>query len=288
MNDKRTWDGFTHETFNEICRNCKNLYHVILDGAGTGSYFDSDEFPFRIKILDTTMMTYHWYVGIRTERISFLESQKGCLKELRIQQLPFDFDGGRVLKYIIEEMNLDTFYYKNTPLILNGIKQDVKEFAATETQISSAFEMIRQYPELKKFTLNLKETDVSSDAIENVINQSTDELWNIKEFELNDNSDYRGILGVFLGFLRNLTGVERLVIKSKDRNINVILGECLPSMRHLKEIYLTSDAPRSMERLNMIKYYVPNLEKLTLSCQFIDEANQLFANNNVIICAIDS
>lgn len=146
QNDDWTWNGFPHETFNEICKNCKNFDHLVLKGAGTGSYFDSDEFPFKIKKLETSMITFHWYVGIKTERVSFLRSQRGDLKELTIQQLPNDFDGGRVLKYIFAEMNLDTFYYGKIPLILNGKKQEVEEFAATEIQIRSALELIEQFP----------------------------------------------------------------------------------------------------------------------------------------------
>jgi len=146
QNDDWTWNGFPHDVLNEICKNCKNFDHLVLKGAGSGSYFDSDEFPFKIKKLETSMITFHWYVGIKTERVSFLRSQLGHLKELTIQQLPNDFDGGRVMKYIFAEMNLDKFYYGKIPLILNGKKQEVKEFAATEIQIRSALELIEQFP----------------------------------------------------------------------------------------------------------------------------------------------
>jgi hypothetical protein len=121
----------------------------VLIGAGTGSFFDADEFRFKIQILDTTMITFNWYVGIKSKRVNFLESQKGSLKELTIHELPFDFDGGKVLKYIIEEMNLKTFNYGKIPLIFNGQKQDVKEFTATHLQLTSIFEMIRQFKPCK-------------------------------------------------------------------------------------------------------------------------------------------
>jgi hypothetical protein len=146
INHDWTWNGFPHDVFNEICKNCKKLDHLVLIGAGTGSYFDCDEFPFQITILETSMITFHWYVGIKTQRISFLQSQKGCLKELTIHELPYDFDGGKVLKYIIEEMNLDKFYYGKIPLIRKGQKQEVRAFEANEIQIQSIFEMFRQFP----------------------------------------------------------------------------------------------------------------------------------------------
>jgi len=101
--------------FNEICRKCENLNHLVLQGAGTGSYFDNYEFPFKISKLETSMITLHWYVAIKSARVNFLDSQKKNLKELTIHELPFDFDGGEVLKYIIEEMNLETFYYGKIP-----------------------------------------------------------------------------------------------------------------------------------------------------------------------------
>lgn len=144
-NDDWTWSGFPHEIFNKIAESSKELNHIELIGAGTGSFFDSDDFSFKIRKLETTMITFHWYVGIQTQRTSFLKSQKGFLKELTIHQLPFDFDGGRVLKFIIEEMKLEKFYYGKIPLILNGQKQEVEEFEASEIQIQSVFEMFRQF-----------------------------------------------------------------------------------------------------------------------------------------------
>jgi len=145
-NDDWTWNGFPHEIVNDMMSNCKNIKHLVLIGAGTGSFFDSDNFSFKLEKLDTTMITFHWYVGIKNGRVSFLKTQLGNLKELTIHKLPFDFDGGKVLKFIIEEMGLQKFYYGKIPLILNGKKQDVKEFEANEIQIQSTFEMFRQYP----------------------------------------------------------------------------------------------------------------------------------------------
>jgi len=61
--------------FNEICRKYENLNHLVLKGAGTGSYFDNDEFPFKISKLETTMITFHWYVGIKSARVNFFDIQ---------------------------------------------------------------------------------------------------------------------------------------------------------------------------------------------------------------------
>lgn len=144
-NDDWTWNGFPHDIFNQMATRAKKLKIIVLIGSGTGSFFDSDEFTFKVEILDTSMITFHWYVGIRSRRVNFLKTQLGYLKKLTIHQLPFDFDGGKVLKFIIEEMNLNEFYYGKIPLILGGEKQDVKKFEATEIQITSIYEMFEQF-----------------------------------------------------------------------------------------------------------------------------------------------
>jgi len=280
-----TWNGFPHDVFNEICENCSNLNHLVLIGAGTGSYFDNEKFPFRITKLETSMITFHWYIGIQNERVSFLKSQKGKLRELRIEELPYDFDGGKVLKYIIEEMNLETFYYGKIPLILGGQKQQVKEFTASELQITSAYEMFRQFPLVEKFTLKLSNTDISSDAIEKIINLPTDLFNNLKEFEVIDNSSYRGIFGVFLELYRNLENLKKLTFRTQDRNINTIL-ECLSIMPNLEEIQLTSTAPRALERYKTILKLAPNLKKMNIPKSCVDEA-QGYVRGRIEIVALD-
>ena len=308
QNNNLTWNGFPHEIFNKICKNSKNLFHVVLEGAGTGSYFDCDEFPYKISKLETTMITFHWYVGIRTQRIHFLESQKGSLKELTIHELPYDFDGGRVLKYIIEEMKLDKFYYGKILLILDGQKQEVKEFAASEIQITGAIEMIRQFPckslikfyfmflkynftillpAITKFTLNLSSTDVASDEIERIINRLTTLFENITEFEVIDNSSPRGTFGIFLGLFKNMRNIKKLTFKTQDRNINVILEECLPHMTRLEEIHLTSKAPRVMERFRTIRQFVPELKTISVASQLIEDARNCF-DDNVVVCEAEN
>jgi len=114
-NDDWTWNGFSHDDFNDLVKTLDKLDCIVLDGAGTGSYFDCDYFPYKIRKLETSLITFHWYVGIKTERVGFLHDQKGFLKELKIQKLPYDFDGGNVLRFIIESMDLETFYYDDIP-----------------------------------------------------------------------------------------------------------------------------------------------------------------------------
>lgn len=146
QNDENTWNGFNHDEFNDFMKTLPNCIHLILKGVGTSSYFDCENFPYKIRILETTSITHSWYVGLRTARTNFLESQKESLKELTIENLPFDFDGGNVLKFIIDEMELNYFRYKNLILMLNGLKQPIKEVSSTEIQLSSLFEVFLQFP----------------------------------------------------------------------------------------------------------------------------------------------
>ena len=254
-NNDWTWNKFPHKVFNQICKNCKKLDHLVLKGIGTGSYFDCDDFPYKVSKLESTMITFNWYIETKNERVSFLKSQNGKLKELRIDELPYDFDGGRVLKYILENMNLKKLSYGNILLINDWKRQIVKEFTASELQITSAYEMIRQFPSIEKFTLKLSNTDISCEDIEKNINPLTDLFENIKEFEVIDNS--RGHLGVFLGLFKNLEKVQKITFKTKDENVIKIIN-LLPQMENLKEIQLVSNAS-SLPEIDTLKF-APNFK----------------------------
>ncbi|XP_070509129.1 uncharacterized protein [Chironomus tepperi] len=281
-NDEWTWTGFPHDVVNDMLFNCTKLKHLVLIGSGTGSFFDSDNFSFKLTKLDTTMITFHWYVGIKNGRTSFLKTQKGALKELTIHKLPFDFDGGKVLKYIIEDMGLDKFYYGKIPLILNGQKQEVTEFEANEIQITSTLEMFAQFKTIKYFRFILSETDIASDEIEKRVNPTTNLFESVEVFEVIDNSRYRGTLGVYLGLFKNMKFIKKLILKTQDRNINTLLEEFLPCMYNLQEIYITSKAPRPTERFKIIGRFVGNLTKISVAPQYLEEAQKTF--RNVTVC----
>lgn len=262
-----TWNGFAHDNFNALMTTLPNCKHVCFEGIGTGSYFDMDEFPYRLKTLETTTISFHWYVGIRTARKQFMETQKGFLQQLIIHKLPYDFDGGDLLKFLIEQMNLDKFYYGDIPLILNGQKQNVEEFTATEIQLTALFQMFAQFPTIKKLKLVLNQTDVDSSAIESVINPPTDLFRNARVLEVVDESRYRGLLGVFLGLFKNFRNIQILKINTSDRNLNVLLEEFLPTMTNLEEFYLKSfgplaqSVPASSRVDAAVRNCAPNLKK---------------------------
>lgn len=142
---KNYWNGFPHNKFLELAETLPNFEHLILIGEGTGSFLDIKTLPLKLKILEVESITHHWYVGLKSPRTNFLNSQKEYLKELIIQQFPFDFDGGDVLKFILKNMNLQKFYCGNLALIVNGHNQKINEISVNELQVQSMMEMLRQF-----------------------------------------------------------------------------------------------------------------------------------------------
>jgi len=128
-------------------------------------------------------------------------------------------------------------------------------------------------------TLKLSSTDIASDEIEKIINPETNLFCNLREFTLIDDSGYRGLFGVFLGLYKNLKFITKLSLMTLDRNINVILDECLPEMKHLEEIILSSTESRVIERFSTIRKFSPNLKKLSVAQQFMDVAKNFFDEN---------
>lgn len=167
-----SWNGFPHEDFTILANSLQNLKHIEFKGEGTASYFDKQDFPYRIHKLEADFITFNWYIGIEIPRMTFLISQLESLQELRIKNLPNDFDGGLILKFIIERMKLKTFYYGNIPLIINEQKQNVREFSSSETQIEATLEMFRQFHGIQKFNITMKDDNPAVEEIERRIMES--------------------------------------------------------------------------------------------------------------------
>lgn len=238
VEEKFSWNGFPHDKFDDILKN-SDVNAIKFVGAGTGSYFDNEEFPYLIKKLETTMITFHWYVGIRSGRVTFLQSQP-LLEDLTISELPNDFDGGEVIKYIFKSMNLKNFYYGKTALILDGVRQQVKKIHFTQIKLTSAFELVRTFPSIESLTLELMPMDMDSFAIERVVNPPTELFNNIREFELIDHTRYNRSFGVFLGVMKNLKNLRKLTLNTSDPNLNTLMEIFVPYMPHIKEININS------------------------------------------------
>lgn len=140
---------------------------------------------------------------------------------------------------------------------------------------------------ISTFRLTLSATDIASDVIERVINPPTNLFNNLENFEVIDNSNYKGILGVYLGLFKNMKNLRKLSLITQDRNINTLLEEFLPNMPKLEEIYITSVAPRATERLQIIKIFVLNLKKLSVASDLVDDAKKIFNESFVQIFSVD-
>ena len=131
---------------------------------------------------------------------------------------------------------------------------------------------------IKCFRLIISETDIASDEIENVINPGTNLFWNLQEFIVIDKSKHQGIFGVFLGLYKNLKFIKKLSLITMDRNIIVILQECLPEMTELEEIHISSTKVKVNDLFVTIRRFAPKLKKLSIAKQYMDEAKDFFGN----------
>lgn len=144
VNHDQTFSGFCHDRFNKLLEALPNIKTLTFDGDGTSSYFDNSNFPFKIQKLNVDTFTFDF--SSQSPRISFLKSQQGFLKDLRMKNLPNDDDGGEIIKFIIDEMNLRNFYYRNVALIKDGRKNaKVDEIWMSESQIKAGMELMKQF-----------------------------------------------------------------------------------------------------------------------------------------------
>ena len=61
-----------------------------------------------------------------------------------------------------------------------------------------------------------------------------------------------------------------------DRNIVVILQECLPKMLDLEELQINSIVARAKDLFLTIKSLIPKLRKLRIAKQYMEEAKDFF------------
>lgn len=101
---------------------------------------------------------------------------------------------------------------------------------------------------------------------------------NAEILEIIDKSEYRRILGVFLGLFKNFQRIKILIIKSSETNINVLLQEFLVRMRNIEEFYIDSRAPRVEERFEIIALNLINLKKLSVDVRYVEQARAYFGN----------
>lgn len=124
-----------------------NIKHLTLEGAGTSNFFTQGCNNFKLQKLDAFLVTPSWKHDINNPRLEFLQSQREHLKELNLSTAPYDYDGGKILKFILEEMNLEKFVCGNLKLIENGNRvETIDEVSFTEVQTNYGCELMRQFP----------------------------------------------------------------------------------------------------------------------------------------------
>lgn len=253
INYKITWVGFDHEEFIDLLNSINHIGTLKLTGQGTSSFLDNvtDNMNFKIDNLITDNITHNWYVGLaNSPRLKFLKKLfENNIKSIKINNLPYDFDGGDVLKYILNRKDIK-FYYKNTLLISEGQKQPVIDFSCTEIQMKAMVEMFKHFT-IKSFTLYLNNTDIASDEVEAIININPTfnnvNVDNVISLNIIDISESRNIFGVYLGLYRWFKNIITLTIKTNDSNIIVILDEILRFTRKVEFLNLRISTKKNIK-----------------------------------------
>lgn len=85
----------------------------------------------------------------------------------------------------------------------------------------------------------MAEIELATEDIENVIDSLPQNFFSsLKTFEVIDKSGYMRTLGIFSSLLKKLVTVEKVSIKTRDRNILIILEESFKKMLHLQDFSL--------------------------------------------------
>ncbi|XP_070509054.1 uncharacterized protein [Chironomus tepperi] len=243
---KNTPGSALFDSFIELTASMPHLNHIILHKFGQNSFFEAENYPFKVQKFETGITTSWW--SVTEPRLNFLKSQQGTLKELTIHSLPYDDDGAEVLKFIIEKMNLKKFYLEKNPLILNGKKQDVRTLTVSEYEVCSMYEMFRQYP-IESLTLRLTNTHIDAEAVGRILNPRTNLFENLQSLDVVDGSKQHANFSRFLGLYKNCRNIKKLAISTDDDKIRIVAKQFLPEMTQLADIRLNIGDKNLIEEL---------------------------------------
>jgi hypothetical protein len=112
----QTW-RYESPSFNRFFESNPNIKHLKLESE----YLDDllPDLPLKLETLHVVSLNFE-----NSEQ--FLLSQKGSLKELRLESVTYCRNTAALIRTIYE-MNLETFYLQGIPLILNHETQDVEK-----------------------------------------------------------------------------------------------------------------------------------------------------------------
>jgi len=99
-----------------------------------------------------------------------------------------------------------------------------------------------------------------------------------RELEIEDSSNYEALLVHFTGLYKNFRNIRKLTIITPDMAINSVLEECLPEFTQLTEIYLACKVPNALQRFQFIRDFAPNVKKLSVSEEFVNDAREWFGD----------
>ncbi|KAG5669016.1 hypothetical protein PVAND_016918 [Polypedilum vanderplanki] len=271
---------FNHNALSVFLQTLPNLNHLILDGIGTASYFEQENFPFKISTLEAFSISSDW--NSMQPRFQFLLSQIGCLKYLKLNRLPYDHDGGEILKFIIEEMNLEKFYYGEIPLILNGQKQEIEEIWFNEVTVMAGMEILRQFPRTKKLHILLNATDIF-EVISLIIDRFCKIFLHLEELKIVDLSSGYHLLPKFICIYKCCQNVKKLKIESNEVELAQNLREFLPFMTQLEEIELDTHNFEIIEKLQAIYDCCLDLKIIKIRKQQKEMTEIIFNDTNIKI-----
>jgi len=134
---------------------------------------------------------------------------------------------------------------------------------------------------IQSFTLFLTETGINQQSINDIVNPQTDIFNNLQNLDILDHSG--SLVTKFIGMYKNCRNITRFSLRTDNINVNDILEECLSYFTNLNEIYLTAGSNKSNDRLKIIRNLAPNLKKLTVSKDVVQDAKKMFRGDVEII-----
>ncbi|KAG5669013.1 hypothetical protein PVAND_016916 [Polypedilum vanderplanki] len=273
---------FDHESFNNFVKTLPKFKHLIMNGHGILSYLNHKEFPSKLEKFEVFALGFHWRASV--PRLDFLKSQTGSLRELKLHRLPFDTDGGEVLKFIIEEMNLENFYYDEIPLILNEQKQEIEEIWVSEASVNALMEILRQFPMIKILRLTLIGCSIGALHLTEILSLPTNLFNQLQELIIIDNSRHE--FQNFVNLYKNCKNIKRLTIETKESKLSELLKEFLPIMTQLEEFKLVCDDFDINKRLEVISENCLSLKVLKIKKEHLENARRIFNDFNDLIFEI--
>lgn len=143
QNDSDPQNTLWMSHFNALLETFSNLVHLVLSGGGTATYFEYYNLPTSIKTLELETLSIP--ANNQVDRMQNFQQLRDNLKDLRIKNFLPNFNGDETFNFLVNNMNLETFYLNDIPLILNGQKQDILEIEATDADICCCFEILRLF-----------------------------------------------------------------------------------------------------------------------------------------------